>query len=36
VFDLKVNRKRLTPISFAEEGLPDTGGDIVAPRADPP
>jgi hypothetical protein len=26
VFDLKINRKRLTPTSFTEEGLPDTGG----------
>lgn len=29
VFDLKINRKRLAPISFVEEGLPDNGGDLI-------
>ena len=29
VFDLKVNRKRLTPISFVEKGSPNEGGDSI-------
>ena len=32
VFDLKVNRKRLAPISFVEEGPPDDGGDSTGAR----
>ena len=34
VFDLKINRKQLTPISFVEENLPDTGGNITARATD--
>ena len=36
VFDLKVNRKRLAPISFVEESSPDEGGDSTGARESNP